>query len=597
MGFLLDRLGMDCPKLQYLRELTQNSIEAFTRNPQIIKDRQIVWTRDDIWYEASSSVGTPQSKLCIIDNGVGMSPDEMESYVNALSSSGGIQSFHGNYGIGAKIAAATYHPQGVIYQSWKDGKGFMIHLWKDTKTGAYGLKEFEPSNTPNPYVFELDASHKPAIIDQHGTKVILLGTSIEDNTFIPPDEISTWVPRYLNSRYFKLPAGIDIKFEAIQKKDNRSIVGMYQYLESKKVTKGIVKMSSANAHWYILPKGLGDSRAFLDKGHVGVIHQNELYDVHSGKKGIGKLSTFGVIFGANRVIIYVEPHSTVEIHTNTSRSGLHINGEPLPWEDWATEFCKSMPKELEELQAEERGDDSGTKMDDIKRLLSSVRSFFELSKMAFKKGAGNTSGVAAPETDDSDEVTAGNDGDIGAGGGANGRRGGSGRSRNFNNPYVKFDPTKPGDDHSGKLIESPLPKVQWIDDPAAYGLEGLAATYHQSGNTIVVNRQFGGFLDLKEKLSGQVSLNQAVASKAIQSSIEKWYELSLIEAVIGVYSLKNLAKWNTEQVSTALSPEALTSICMQRYYPVMNIKREIGKFKLVDPAVITTEVSTATMTQ
>jgi hypothetical protein len=29
-GFLLDRLGQDCHPLQFLRELTQNAIEAFT---------------------------------------------------------------------------------------------------------------------------------------------------------------------------------------------------------------------------------------------------------------------------------------------------------------------------------------------------------------------------------------------------------------------------------------------------------------------------------------------------------------------------------------------------------------------------------------
>ena len=34
IGFLLDRLGQDCHPLQYLRELTQNSIEAILRTGQ-----------------------------------------------------------------------------------------------------------------------------------------------------------------------------------------------------------------------------------------------------------------------------------------------------------------------------------------------------------------------------------------------------------------------------------------------------------------------------------------------------------------------------------------------------------------------------------
>ena len=32
-GFLLDRLGEDCHPLQFLRELTQNAVEAIARTP------------------------------------------------------------------------------------------------------------------------------------------------------------------------------------------------------------------------------------------------------------------------------------------------------------------------------------------------------------------------------------------------------------------------------------------------------------------------------------------------------------------------------------------------------------------------------------
>jgi hypothetical protein len=33
-GFMLDRLGKDCAPLQFLRELTQNAIEAILRQPE-----------------------------------------------------------------------------------------------------------------------------------------------------------------------------------------------------------------------------------------------------------------------------------------------------------------------------------------------------------------------------------------------------------------------------------------------------------------------------------------------------------------------------------------------------------------------------------
>ena len=132
LGFLLEVLGKDCSPLQYLRELTQNAIEAVSRTGV---PGQIVWDVDWISYDLS---GGPM-KLCLVDTGDGMTGDEMIRFINQLSSSGSEQSFEGNYGMGAKIAAATKNPAGVIYQSWKNGEGHMIQLEKNSDSGEYGF--------------------------------------------------------------------------------------------------------------------------------------------------------------------------------------------------------------------------------------------------------------------------------------------------------------------------------------------------------------------------------------------------------------------------------------------------------------------------
>jgi hypothetical protein len=90
IGFLLDRLGQDCHPLQFLRELTQNSIEAIERS---CKSGQVVWDMDRLYSEFLG-----EKKLCIIDTGVGMSPDEMERFINQLSSSVQEQSCLGRTG-------------------------------------------------------------------------------------------------------------------------------------------------------------------------------------------------------------------------------------------------------------------------------------------------------------------------------------------------------------------------------------------------------------------------------------------------------------------------------------------------------------------
>ena len=48
IGFLLDRLGQDCHPLQFLRELTQNGIEAIERTGE---PGTIVWDVDWNTYE------------------------------------------------------------------------------------------------------------------------------------------------------------------------------------------------------------------------------------------------------------------------------------------------------------------------------------------------------------------------------------------------------------------------------------------------------------------------------------------------------------------------------------------------------------------
>src|SRR5260221_858489 len=80
MRFMLDRLGQDCAPLQFLRELTQNAVEAILETPD--RRGEVVWDVDWNHFEL-----TGQYKLSITDNGVGMTGDEMVQYINQLSSS------------------------------------------------------------------------------------------------------------------------------------------------------------------------------------------------------------------------------------------------------------------------------------------------------------------------------------------------------------------------------------------------------------------------------------------------------------------------------------------------------------------------------
>ncbi len=76
-GFLLERLGQDCHPLQFLRELTQNSIEAIDRSSAT--DGMIVWDVDWNTFDLGDEA---VYKLSVTDSGDGITGPEMVEYIN-----------------------------------------------------------------------------------------------------------------------------------------------------------------------------------------------------------------------------------------------------------------------------------------------------------------------------------------------------------------------------------------------------------------------------------------------------------------------------------------------------------------------------------
>jgi hypothetical protein len=159
MSFLIDRLYEDCSPLQFLRELTRNSIESIQRSGD--DSGEIRW---DIDLNRLLLTEGQVFKLCIVDTGVGMTGEEMVRYINQLSSSIHKQSKTGNFGVGAKISAAPSNKRGLVYLSWVDGVGYMIHLMLHPN-GKYDgraarerrLREYDGAATERAHAAEVDS--------------------------------------------------------------------------------------------------------------------------------------------------------------------------------------------------------------------------------------------------------------------------------------------------------------------------------------------------------------------------------------------------------------------------------------------------------
>lgn len=578
MGFLVDQLNRDCSPLQFLRELTKNAVEALQRSEagsgEIRWD--VDWNRFDLLGPASAQ------KLCVIDTGAGMTGEEMVGYINRLSSSIHQQSATGNFGVGAKIAAAPLNSEGLIYLSWKDGVGSMIHLYKDEKTGDYGLKRFANGE----FWQRVQNDIKPDPIDQHGTMVVLLGKEQDQSTIEPPTGVRMprkWILRYINSRFFSFPEGISVSAREgwdlpRGNKHNflRKATGQGVWLNDNAAERGEVELSQSGAkvHWWIIkPEADTNSGHYTPGGHVAALYQNELYELVFGPAGYARLQSFGVVFGGDRVVLYVEPQGNGgrSVSSNTARTQLLIGNEPLEWADYASEFRERMPQELRDYQ-----DDIGSAANQtdhkkaIRERLKSVRELFRFGRYRNRPAGdyrANPGENAGGRADESDEQTRG------ANSSSTGRKGGT-----RGDIYALF--TDEGGDPADLVDHSIEPDTRWIvseDGSRAPGdLDDRAARYLPDQNLLLINGDFRAFTDMVDRWSEKYS-HVPGCRHAVEEVAREWFEQQLVETVMSALALKQGGKWSMQELAALWNETALTAAVLPRYHIDMSIKRVLGQ--------------------
>jgi hypothetical protein len=586
--FMIERLAQDCAPFQYIRELTQNSFDAIRRKRELgwVGEGHVSWDVD--WNLVQSN---NFYKLQITDNGTGMNPLEIEKYINRLSASTGTQSMEQNFGIGAKITAGVENPTGLIYKSWTKNypDGIFATLWKDNDAYVYGLKQYQVGETFQHFAPLSNQVSKPSEIDESGTSVVLMGKSEDENTYLRSGEKFKWLISYLNERYFELPENTVLKVREFQNADvanwpksskasmgesgsqMRTIQGKKHFLDKYSEQKGIMNLSNATIYWYILPESLNVSGGVWDeKTQVGAIYQNELYEVKRVNQARAELIHFGVNYGFNRVVIYVKPDiSKLPVFANTARSALLVNGEPLPWSQWQSEFRQNMPTEIREMMDKIlAGADTGNYEENVKRRWREIKELFQLNKYRrIKHGDLLVDGSNPGGSLRNLEGTRQN-------GSSSSRKGAGGGNSDLYAAFISND----GQEGESVTRDSNLPKTTWIS--ASEGtrengdLEDKAARYNKEENTIYINRDFRVFEGLRTA-SGE---NYPHASEIdIKRSVEEWVSLQLTETVMGILSLQGSPEWSDlSTIDSAISPEALTASVMPRYATFALIKRQLG---------------------
>ncbi|MCC7146882.1 MAG: hypothetical protein IT443_10590 [Phycisphaeraceae bacterium] len=573
MTFMLERLAQDCAPLQFVRELTQNAIDSIEQHDQAGEVRwDVDWTR----LELEPKDG---HKMAIIDTGIGMTGKEMVDYINQLSSSMHQQSKHGNFGMGAKIAAAPRNTQGLVYLSWKDGKGAMIRLWKDPDTQTYGLQRQQNGE----FWLSITDDIKPKPIKEHGTMVVLLGNRLGENTMDAPPEAmipSRWITRYLNTRYFRFPAKVNVKARenwTLPREDKhnmlRTVSGQEAWLKSNSAESGMVALSNATARWWILKDKVDDSGTNVSGGHVGALYNDELYEMAIGRPGVARLQSFGVIFGYNRVVLYIEPAQTPkgDLTANTARTHLLIDGQPLPWSDWAAEFRDRIPEPIVKLMdTVAAGAATAENANSIRERLRQIRDLFRFSRYR-----------PTPDGKHDIDNTFTNTGGFNDDGGASSESGTAARGRRqggrAGDIYALFADS--GNTPAEEVGGFADPVVKWVSvrDGSRTGdfLEDRAAKFLPQANTIQANADFRVFTDMIarwQKFYAQYPAAEAV----VESVVKEWFQQQLVETVLGALALRKSGNWSEQEVELLWSEEALTSAVLPRYHIDERIKRSLG---------------------
>ena len=215
-----------------------------------------------------------------------------------------------------------------------------------------------------------------------------------------------------------------------------------------------------------------------------------------GRANTAMLQNFGVIFGYNRVVIYIEPISEpgFEILPNTSRSALLANKSPLPWAEWQDEFRKAMPSEIAaHMEAVASASQASDHKESIKERLKQIEDLYKLSRYHPTKmgslmasgespagGGGSPSGDKKASSGGSGKTTAGTN---------------AGSASSIYNLFLS-DSGTPAIDAKPDLF----PKVNWVsvtdktrepDD-----MDDRAAKYIEKDNQLLINADFRVYNDM-----------------------------------------------------------------------------------------------------
>jgi len=571
-GFVISNLGKDCKPLQWVRELTENGIQAIQARGI---DGRVVWRKH---HDSLRRWGV--DKLCCVDTGSGMSREDMREWVGRVGSSGRVMAHDQNYGMGAKISLLAEFQEGAEYESWQNGQGFRARLfYGDDDQPVY--EELGP----------VDPSEMPKEISKaggYGTVVTILGNSIKEHDTLqaPPgvDIPSGWLMREINKRYYKFPAGVKVYAPHSGQTGLLEVPGQEYFISENCRQSGSWELESLNCtvHWAIVPPSKKrESRAWQFGGgaRIGVLYKNELYGLHNASGAAAILQNkCGIVLEAGKIAMFLEPHNALP---DTQRSALKVEGDDLPFDDYYQAISENLPEPILKMIATKLKESVDTKRR-VNKMISRIyqpggifgRRFVKVTNQNGKDTGGETingnlfSSNSAHKNGDS----SGNSSDSSSSSTSNKRQTGSqesvaGKGKNKASRKAK-DP--------GQMI----PETIWVNG-SSESMEGHFARFVEAKNLLIFNKDFKPFKRIEKDWVGRVRDD---AKETAREFVRSEYETLVIEAVVAARMNHGAPSMDSEWLEQQLSDSSLTNLGMLCYRQEADISRKLKKFLSKDNA-------------
>ncbi|MCF3122516.1 hypothetical protein IPZ68_22830 [Streptomyces arenae] len=377
----------------------------------------------------------------IMDNGEGMSPEDLKLFLTTFGGGGKPIGVDQNFGQGFKSAVLPWNPYGVVVISYTkvEPDGAMLWIQRDEK-GNYALKEWPVMDDAGDALFTdvvrpfEDHDHgcdwgkiRPSWMTT-GTIMVLLGASARSDTWQGDPEPSRGesvdgLIRYLNGRLLDVPerSGEPIEttvFDLYRRKSTdrraskdrtvtllggdemvwrpRRVYGMRHYIPQEALTgKVLIDNHGTTAEWFYVPEptpAVGGSKDYVSqKPVIAVDYQSELYHAESTKSRYRQFGITDEIMPRTWLIVHPPVYSDARptdwgVLTQASRNMLMSKGGlELPWEQWGDGFFENFPQELararDEARARNQSRSDASMAKNLSRILDRLNPRFKASRV------------------------------------------------------------------------------------------------------------------------------------------------------------------------------------------------------------------------